>query len=138
MLLAVINALTLAVGLVASVDLRRLATPGGTALRWVQAAVFGDCADYLEFSVPAPDNADPRSDEELCKDLHASTADARRDQLKIGLHLGKVMKSATESLVQISITRDDASTPVSVHLVRRDDHWRVVRDEATCSSVGCA
>ena len=25
-----------------------------------------------------------------------------------------------------------------VHLVHRDHHWRVIRDQATCSSVGCA
>ena len=138
MLLAVVNALTLAVGLVATVDLRRLATPGGTALRWVQAAVFGDCDDYLEFSVPPPDNADPRSRQELCKDLHKATEDARRDQLKIGLHLGPVMKGASEALARVIITQDEKETPVNVHLVRHDDHWRVVRDEATCSSVGCA
>jgi hypothetical protein len=138
MLLAVINALTLSVGLVATVDLRRLATPGGTALRWVQAAVFGDCADYLEFSEPAPGNEDPRSEQEICKDLHAATVDARRDQLKIGLHLGPVMKGAREAVVQIAITRDDTSTGVNVHLVRRGGHWRVLRDQATCSSVGCA
>ena len=138
LLLAVVNALTLSVGLVACIDLRRLATPGGTALRWVQAAVFGDCDDYLEFSVPAADREDPRSEQELCKDLRTATEDARRDQLKIGLHLGPVMKGTTEALVRIDLTNDDKATPLDVHLVRRDDHWRVLRDEATCSSVGCA
>ena len=137
MLLSVVNALTLAVGIVGAVDLRRLATPGGTALRWVEAAVFGVCSDYLEFSVPAPDSTDPRSEQELCVDLTRRSEDARTNQLKIGLHLGPVTKGATEALVQVDITLDGKDTPVHVHLVRRDNHWRVLRDEATCSSVGC-
>ena len=138
LLLVVVNALILAIGLVAMIDLRRLATPGGTALRWVQAAVFGDCADYLEFSVAGPDDADPRSPQELCKDLRTATEAARRDQLKIGLHLGPVQQGATEAQVRIGLTRDGKETPLDVHLVRRDHHWRVIRDQSTCSSVGCA
>ena len=138
MLLAVINALTLAVGVVATVDLRRLATPGGTALRWVQAAVFGDCADYLEFSVPATDPPEERSRSELCRDLREATQDARRDQLRIGLRLGPVTSGTTEALAQVDLSRDGKDTPEHVHLVRRDGHWRVLRDQATCSSVGCA
>jgi len=137
-LLLVVNALVLAIGTVASVDLRRLRTPGGTALRWVQAAVFGDCSDYLEFSVPDTDVSDPRSPGELCDDLEKGTAQARVDQLHIGLHLGPVTRSATDALASVTLTRDGTPTRLNVHLVRRDGHWRVLRDAATCGSVGCA
>lgn len=138
LLLAVVNALVLGIGVVATVDLRRLATPGGTALRWVQAAVFGDCGDYLQFSLPASDAPDKRSDSELCQDLRTATAQARADQLTIGLHLGPVAASRSDALVSVVLTRSGKESRVNVHLVRRDGHWRVVRDAATCSSVGCA
>jgi hypothetical protein len=138
LLLLVVNALVLATGLVASVDLRRLRTPGGTALRWVQAAVFGDCADYLEFSVADTDTHDQRSRDELCQDLRQATAQARNEQLRIGLHLGAVTKRATDATVAVTLTRDGKEVPMSIHLVRRSGRWRVLRDAATCSSVGCA
>jgi hypothetical protein len=138
LLLLVVDALVLAIGTVAAIDLRRLATPGGTALRWVQAAVFGDCDDYLEFSVPSSDPAETRSRSELCKDLNAATKDARDHQLSIGLHLGPVMKGPKEALASVTLTRDGTPTQLDVHLVRRDAHWRVLRDTVTCSSVGCA
>jgi hypothetical protein len=138
LLLLVVNALVLAVGLVASVDLRRLRTPGGTALRWVQSAVFGDCADYLDFSVPDASAPDPRSRAELCQDLRQATAQARNEQLRIGLHLGSVTREAADATVAVTLTRDGKAVPLSVHLVRRSGRWRVLRDAATCSSVGCA
>jgi hypothetical protein len=138
LLLVVVNALVLGIGLVASVDLRRLRTPGGTALRWVQAAVFGDCSDYLEFSMPDIEVPDSRSPKELCEDLRLATAKARADQLRIGLHLGRVTSSATDAIVTVTLTRDGTPTPLSVHLVRRKGAWRVLRDAATCASVGCA
>lgn len=137
-LIVVVNLLVLGIGLVGAVDLRRLRTPGGTALRWVQAAVFGLCGDYLMFSVPAGDVPDSRSSAELCHDLRAATAQARSDQLKIGLHLGAVVQHAHDATVSVVLTRDGAPTDLSLHLVQRQGHWRVLRDEATCGSVGCA
>jgi hypothetical protein len=138
LLLVVINALVLAIGVVASIDLRRLATPGGTALRWVQSAVFGDCGDYLGFSVADPSAAETRSPDELCRDLRQATAQARADQLRIGLRLGPVTRMGQRALAHITLTRAGKDTTVTVHLVRRHDHWRVLRDAATCASVGCA
>lgn len=138
LLLAVVNALVLAIGIVAAVDLRRLQTPGGTALRWVQAAVFGDCADYLEFSVPDANSQDPRSPDELCKDLDRAAADARLHQLSIGLHRGAVTEDGDEATAVVTLTRDGKAVPMTIHLVRRDGAWRVLRDATTCSSVGCA
>lgn len=138
LLLAVVNALVFAVALVATVDLRRLQTPGGTALRWVQAAVFGDCDDYLEFSLPAPDVKDPRSPNELCTDLRQATAKARAEQFRIGLHLTGVTEAVSTATAQVSLTRDGIPTRMEVSLVRSGGRWRVLRDAATCGSVGCA
>lgn len=138
LLLLVVDVLVVAVGLVAVVDLRRLQTPGGTALRWVQAAVFGDCDDYLEFSVPDADVQDSRSPRELCTDLRQATAKARNEQLRIGLHLGPVSEAARTATVEVTLTRDGVRTPMQVSLVRHGGRWRVLRDAATCGSVGCA
>jgi hypothetical protein len=138
LLLVVVNALVLGTGLIASVDLRRLQTPGGTALRWVQAAVFGDCTDYLHFSVPADDVSDPRSPQEVCHDLAAASKDAQNNQLHIGLHPGRVTEAGGSATAVITLTRDGKAQAMTIHLVRRKGAWRVLRDAATCSSVGCA
>jgi hypothetical protein len=138
LLLAVVNALVLGSAVVASVDLRRLRTPGGTALRWVEAAVFGDCADYLGFSVAAGDVPDDRSDAELCKDLRAGTASARNESLRIGLHLGQVVRTGERATVAVVLTRDGTPRSLQLRLVRSHGGWKVVRDAATCETVGCA
>src|SRR3954452_14618712 len=69
LLIGLVGALVLGIGVVSSVDLRRLQTPQGVALRWTQAAVFGDCDDYLHFSVGSSLDADDRSRADLCRDL---------------------------------------------------------------------
>jgi hypothetical protein len=138
LLLVLINALVLGVALVASVDLRRLRTPGGTALRWVEAAVFGNCDDYLEFSLPDADAPDPRSGGDLCRDLRASTKDARNHSATIGMRLEAVTEKGQDAEVQIRLTRQDRPSSVTLHLIRRNGRWRVLRDAETCASIGCA
>ena len=138
LMLVVVNTLVLLVGLVASTDLRRLRTPGGTALRWVEAAVFGDCNDYLEFSVASSDSPETRSPSELCHDLRVATAQARRDELRIGLLLGATTGSGADREVMVTLTRDGKALPLQVHVVRHGGAWRVLRDTQTCASVGCA
>lgn len=137
-LLATINALVLATGLTATVDLRRLATPGGTALKWTQAAVFGDCEDYLAYSVADRTVPDERTEDQLCRDLRASTQEARADSISIGLTLGRVLQQPYGAEVELTITRAEEPTRVAMKLVRVDGRWRVVRNALTCSSVGCA
>lgn len=137
-LILVVNALVLGIGAVASVDLRRLRTPEGTALRWVQAAVFGDCKDYLSFSVADPALPEPRAAQELCQDLRQATAQARRQQLAIGLDVAGVSEQPAEATVEVLLRRVEETTTLRVHLVRRDGAWRVLRDRALCESVGCA
>lgn len=137
-LLVVVNLLVLGIGAVACVDLRRLKTPGGTALRWIQAAVFGDCDDYRSFSLTSSSRPEARSDGELCQDLRAATAPARQEQLTIGLRLERVTERGSDATAALTLTRDGKDTTVTVHLVRRDGAWKVLLDERTCSSVGCA
>jgi hypothetical protein len=137
-LLVVVNLLVLGSGMVTAVDLRRLRTPGGTALRWVEAAVFGVCDDYLRFSVSAGDAPDPRSDADVCRDLRASTSDARTHAATIGLQLDGVVQRGLTATADVTLTRDGRPEHLQVHLVRRDSRWRVLRDASTCASVGCA
>jgi hypothetical protein len=137
-LLVVVDLLVLGIGLVAAVDLRRLATPEGTALRWVQAAVFGDCEDYLRFSVADPAVPESRAEQEVCQDLRQATAEARRTSLTIGLAVASVARTDAGATVAVVLVRSGDETSLTVHLVRRDGQWRVLRDVGTCSSVGCA
>lgn len=137
-LLVVMDLLVLAVGLTAMVDLRRLRTPGGTALRWVQAAALGDCSDYLGYSVAAADRPEQRTDEVLCADLRAATRTARDSPLSIGLRLTGVQEQGSTARASLVLTRDQKAHDVVVALVRLDGNWKVLRDALTCGSVGCA
>jgi len=137
-LLVLLDLLVLGIGVVACVDLNRLRTPGGTALRWIQAAVFGDCDDYRSFSVVSPSRPEVRSESELCQDLREATEQARLDQLRIGLRLDSVTERGSDATAAVTLTRDGTETTVAVHLVRRDGAWKVVLDDRTCGSVGCA
>lgn len=138
LLLVSLNLLVLAIGLVASVDLRRLRTPAGTALRWVEAAVFGDCADYLTYSVADAQAPETRSPEQLCRDLRVSTLTQRTELLRIGLRSGPVVRRGAEATATVVLTRPAGTSTLTVHLVRRGGRWRVLRDAVTCGSVGCA
>ena len=135
-LIALVNVLILGVGVTAVVDLRRLHTPGGTALRWANAAVVGNCGDYLEFSVPDPAGSDSRSRDQLCKDLRAATA-ASRLELQRDLRLARVTSAGSRARVDLTLVRMAGSKRVTVQLVRLQGHWRVVRDALTCGSFGC-
>ena len=137
-LLLVVNALVLGIATVVVVDLRRLATPEGTALRWVHAAVFGDCRDYLRYSVADPALPERRADAELCQDLRLATAEARRNSVAIGLEAGTVEESAGSATVTVLLRREEEKATLRLNLVRRDGSWRVLRDRALCESVGCA
>jgi hypothetical protein len=136
-LIALMNVLVLGIGFTAVVDLRRLETPTGTALRWVQAAVFGDCTDYLTFSA-AGGPPDERSRQQLCADLRAVTADARNERLRIGLRVQGARTAGATAEVRLELVRQGHPTALRVHLVRRHKRWVVLRDAVTCGSVGCA
>jgi hypothetical protein len=137
-LIVLVNVLVIAIGATAVIDLRRLETPGGTALRWAQAAVFGDCSDYLTYSVPDAAVQDSRSDDQLCQDLRAATAAARNETLRIGLTLGRVLGTGDRAEVELVLTRKGVVNHVSMRVAKSGGHWRVVRDGLTCGSIGCA
>ena len=133
LLVVLMNLLILFVASTAVVDLRRLQTRQGVALRWFQAAVFGDCKDYLTYSTSDPDSSDSRSEGELCTDLRRQRA-ARGDSLKIGFRLGEI----EQDRVHVVLTRAGETKDVVMHVVWRDGRWLVLRDGVTCNSVACA
>lgn len=140
-LLAVLNALVLAVGSTAALDLRRLDTPRGASLAWVQAAVFGDCTPYAELSLPDP--ADRRSDAQRCRDLRFRTRAARAMAAQIALRPGSAVTDGSRATADVVLTRPGSATlvsslTVSVALQRTGGHWRVLLDERTCAQVACA
>jgi hypothetical protein len=135
-LIALVNVLVLGIAATATVDLRRLRTPQGVALRWTQSAVFGDCDDYRTFSVS--DQVESRPVAQVCRDLRAATAEARSNNLSIGLVVDRVQRQGGRATVGITLTRAGKKTPLALTLVRRGGRWKVLRDAATCGSVGCA
>lgn len=136
-LIALTDVLILATAVTAAVDLRRLDTPGGVALAWTQAAVFGDCEDYRTYSVPDDPAADRRTSEQLCRDLRAATEDARAQSLTIGIVRGRVATTGDAATVELTVTRQAEPTSVLLSLERRGGTWRVLRNVEACR-LGCA
>jgi hypothetical protein len=132
-LIALTAALVIGTGLVASVDLRRLQTPQGVALRWTQAAVFGNCDDYLRFSTGALDR--PRA--EVCQALRSATEQARQDNASVGLEVRGVVKRGSSAQVLLRVSRQDGTRTAQLDLRRVGGRWRVVRDAQSCAVVGC-
>ncbi len=138
-LIGLVNTLVLLTGVTVTVDLRRLQTPGGTSLAWVQAAVFGDCDNYRSFSVADPQASAPdrRTTEERCRDLRAATATARADSIRVKLGLGAVTRTGDTAQVTVALTQDGKAQQLKLNLVRSDGRWRVVRDAAVCAQIVC-
>jgi hypothetical protein len=140
-LIVVCLGVSLLVGIVAAVDLRRLQSPRGTALAWTGAAVFGDCTAYLRLSVadPVATVQDRRSEVELCRDLRAQTEQAREDSPSIGILAGDdVSVQGDRAEIEIEVSRPARTRSVVLQLRRAGDGWVVVRTAATCLAVGCA
>lgn len=133
-LITVFNLLIVAVAGTAVVDLRRLHTPGGTGLRWLEAALYGDCADYLTFSVPDPRRPEHRTHEQLCQDLRAASKAAANESARVEPGPPVVVRDR----VSLKLTRRGVTKTVVMHVVMRGGQWRVLRDDLTCGSVGCA
>ena len=134
-LIGVLVALSLAVGSVAAVDLRRLQTPRGTALAWTGAAVFGDCIAYERLSIP--DEPEERSDEEVCLRLVRSTEQARESSGTIGIDVLSVEQRGREATVEVQVRRDERTRTVELPLRRKGDGWGVVLTDEVCDAVGC-
>lgn len=129
-LLAVLIALSLAVGAVAAVDLRRLQTPRGTALAWTSAAVFGDCTAYGRLSFG------PFSDRD-CAQLVRATRPAREQPTRYGVQVLSVRQRGREATVRVEVRRADVARRVDLPLRRSGDGWAVQRTPAVCAAVGC-
>ena len=127
--------LSLAVGTVAAIDLRRLQTPRGTALAWTGAVVFGDCTAYDRLSV-APES-ETRSDAAVCRELRARTEEARAEAARIGIDLESVEQRGREATARVQIRRGDDTTSVELPLRRKGDGWAVVLTDEVCRKVGC-
>jgi hypothetical protein len=138
LLIALLQFLVVGIGLVAAVDLRRLQTPQGVALRWTQAATFGNCDDYLHFSI----GNDDRSRAELCRALRAMTADARLNNAQIGLAVRHVTRHGSTAVVRLDVSQNVSHNKDVQHAVldlrRAGGRWVVVRDATSCAIVACA
>ena len=134
-LIGVLVVLSLAVGTVAAIDLRRLQTPRGTALAWTGAAVFGDCTAYERLSI-APEDEE-RSDEEICTELLASTQDAREMAGRIGIDVVSIEQRGRAATVVVEVRRGDDTTRVPLPLRRKGDGYAVVLTDEVCDAIGC-
>lgn len=137
-LIALLQSLVVGIGLVAAVDLRRLQTPQGVALRWTQAATFGNCDDYLHFST----GSDGRSRAELCRALRAMTRDARLNNAQIGLAVRHTSRHGSTAVVRLDVSQSVGRNRDVRHAVldlrRTGGRWVVVRDATSCAIVACA
>ena len=133
-LIGLLEVLVVAVGVVASIDLRRLQTPQGVALRWTEAATFGDCDDYLHFST----GADDRTRDDICRVLRGMTEDARQHNLQIRLAVTSVATHGSSSVVTLDVGPTQDPRHAVLHLRKQGGRWLVVRDAGTCTVVLCA
>lgn len=130
-LIGVCVALSLAVGTVAAVDLRRLQTPRGTALAWTGAAVFGDCTAYARLSFGD-------FDERTCRDLLAATEPARQGSSQYGIDVVTVEQRGREATVEVEVRTPEGTERVDLPLRRKGDGWAVELTDEVCDVVGCA
>ena len=135
LLLALLLAVLLA-GITAAVDLRRLQTPLGTAQRWTEATVFGDCSGHLSLSVRAPGDDDPRVPDEVCEALRRRSLVARTEITRTRVDVRLLSQAGDRAEAQAVVTRPAGQVRTLVRLRRSDGGWRVVRDDAACR-VGC-
>ena len=136
-LLGTLLLLTLAVGVIAAVDLRRLQTPRGTALAWTGAPVYGDCTAYLDLSVPDAGGTETRSDDQLCASLRQRSAAARAAAGQIGIDLVDVREAEDQATAVISVRRPGRSDDITLTMRRSGGGWAVLRTPAVCLALGC-
>ena len=136
-LLAVLVALTLAVGVVAAIDLTRRQTPRGAALGWTSAVVFGNCDTYQQLSLPPGDAAAPRPEDEVCADLLRETQPARDEPTGYDVELQSVDVDGDTGTARVLVTRPDDPLEVELPLRRDGRQWKVVREFELCLALGC-
>jgi hypothetical protein len=139
--IGILGLLVLAVGVTAAVDLRRLQTPRGAALAWVEAATFGDCRAFLHLSRPESRPEDPiaeqRTDDQLCTSLRTATTQARAHAARTSLQPRAVVQHGPEADVTIEVRTPAGTRTLTLHLVRRGSDWLVLRRTGACSDLPC-
>ena len=135
--IAILLLLTLAVGVTAAVDLRRLQTPRGAALAWTEAAVFGNCRAFLSLSQPDDATTERRTDSEICRSLRAATAEARNDVTRIAIRPRSVVQHGRTADAVIEVREPVGTRELRLHLVHRGRDWLVVRDDGACHYLTC-
>ena len=135
LLLALVVSVLLA-GVTAAVDLRRLASPAGTARAWAEATVFGDCSRHLSLSVRAPGDRDRRVPDDVCQALRARSLQARTVVPGTRVTTRLLSRDDDDAVAEAVVTTPDGRTVARLPLLRTGDGWRVVRDDEACR-VGC-
>jgi hypothetical protein len=135
--IAITLLLTLAVGVTAAVDVRRLQTPRGAALAWIDAATFGNCRAFLALSRVDDPTAGRRTDDEICRALRTATADARADVTRISITPRTVEQHGSTAVVVINVRAPAGARDVQLKLVHRGHDWLVVRAAGACGAVAC-
>jgi hypothetical protein len=135
--IAILLLLTLAVGVTAAVDLRRLQTPRGAALAWIEAATFGNCRAFLALSVVDDPTAETRTDDELCQALRKATADARADVTRIKITPRTVEQHGRTAVAVVTVRGPDGARDARLDLVHRGHDWLVIRSAGACGDVAC-
>lgn len=132
-LIAVCLGVALVVGITAAVDLRRLRTPEGTALAFVGAAVFGDCATYRQLAAE-----DLPDDDAFCLALLELTQQARErpDDVEIEV-LSTVAGDPPGATALVRVRRGDDEQVVELPLVREGGELRVRRSPELCAALAC-
>ncbi|MCA1722467.1 MAG: hypothetical protein LC779_15695 [Actinobacteria bacterium] len=133
----IIGALTLAVGLTAATDLRRLQSPRGASLAWTESAVFGDCRAFVALSRPVDPTTERRTESQLCRALRTRTADARASSTRIRITGLRVQQQNDTATAVVRVVRPNGAVDARLSLVREGDDWRVLRDATACDAVGC-
>lgn len=129
--------LTLAVGVTAATDLRRLQSPRGASLAWTESAVFGDCRAFVALSRPVDVTTERRSEAQLCRALRTRTEDARASSTRIRITALRVEESGRTATSVVRVVRPQATVDARLQLVREGDDWLVLRDASACDAVGC-
>jgi hypothetical protein len=136
-LVAVCLGVALLVGITAAVDLRRLQTPGGTAMAWTAAAVFGDCTAYGQLSV-RPDG-DERDADERCQSLRAASQQARDRPDDVELELLSTAEDGDRASAVVRVRRPglDGEAEVPLSMRARRGGWQVELTDAACAALPC-
>lgn len=133
-LIAVGLGVALVVGVVAAIDLRRLQTPGGTALAWAGAALFGNCTSYRDLSA---DGEDGRPDDERCLELRRLTEENRERAGDVDVELLDVQERGDSATAQVRVTLPAGTRDVALELRRGDGDWAVVLTDEVCAVLPC-